>query len=118
MYMQYSRRQKYPLNFPFNLHYEKIKDAFGIKNSSIRELKTVFNYSDFILKNIFYSGIPLSSEQIDLLLDLDTSKIKEYFNVSDIGELNELELFCEKSDIKTSELQELLFSREKQKSII
>lgn len=103
----------YPLSFPFNWHYEKIKDALMSKKSSIREVRKAFEFDDYITKGTFYTGIPISSEQVGVLISTanDVETVKRLWDVKDVGELNSLEFFCDRSGLKSADIETLIFLR-------
>ncbi len=82
---------KSPIQFPFNLPFEKIKNALDYKSSNFKELEETINFDDYIINgNQDQTNIPLSTEQIKLLLDdlKDGKKIDLNISIEKFVELN------------------------------
>lgn len=98
----------YPFLLPINFYYEGIKYAFLDKKSSIRELKETFDFNEYINGEKLYSGVPVSTEQMEVLLDYTPDNLKKYFKVNDIKELKQFRFFLEKAQMTSQELQSIV----------
>ena len=87
----------YPFQFPFNLQFEKIKSALQYKSSDFEELNRTIYLDDYIInKNLHEVNISLSTEQINLLLDISIKKLKNFYNATSLKDFKNLDNLIEK----------------------
>ena len=98
----------YPLNLPFQLPLERIRNY--LKQLKV-ELGEIYDAFDASVKDRAAEYLKLSPEEWQLLTNENTGedKLREYYGISDLSQLADAETFCDQTGLKFKQLRDLLY---------
>src|SRR5919202_183315 len=106
----------YPFALPFHLPFERIRIYLKRLDVKLAEIYETLEAND---KDTAAQSLGLSPEEWELLTtkETDEGKLKEYYGVSDLNQLSNIDLFCKQTNLKITQLHELLYQNLSQDEI-
>jgi hypothetical protein len=106
----------YPFELPFHLPLQRIRTYLKQLKTTLAEVYQTLPTDE---SYIAAETLELSPEEWQLLINVNTdeTKLKEYYGVSDLNSLSDVETFCKQVGLKFTELRTLLAQNLSEKEI-